>query len=266
MAINTAYDQYAVAKGSLFVAPYLNGVLQAYRFLGNAPTVTLTPSTTTLDHVSSVSGLNLKDRSLTLTNDLAVAFTVDNMSAENKALWVGSSGVQTQTITAQTAQTLTIANPVLGGVYLFGVSPVVPAGVKDVTVASVTQGGGPLAAGTDYSVNGRTGMLGILPGGTVVAGTPITVSWSSTAATRTVINNQAMIPTVAMRFESLNPDTGLGNNNEEHFLPYVTLRPTGDLPLVSDIWQSIGFTGEVLQRSDIAGNPIARHQITSLSS
>jgi len=265
MAIDVRPDQYALGKGRFYFAEYLpSGALDAYRFIGNVPTYTLTPSSDTLTHTSSLGGINVQDRDIIISQTLAIAFSTDNMSLENKALWMGAT-VDPITVTAATAQTLTVASPKLGYVYPLGVTTVNPAGAKDVTVTTVVQGATTLVNGTDYSVNGRAGLVTFLPTGAAVAGTPVTITYNVAASTRSQVNARNRVITGAVKFISDNPDTGIGKVDDEHFLPFVRLAADGDWSLIGDDWQSFGFTGSVLQRYDTVGNPIPQHTITPLT-
>jgi len=265
MAINTRPDQYQIGKGRFYFAPLLaSGALDAYRFIGNVPAFTLTPSSDNLTHTSSTGGINVEDRNIIISQSLAIAFTTDNMSVENKALWMGGT-VDTITATSQTAQTNTITALKKGYVYFIGVTTANPAGAKDVTVTQVQQGGTTLVAGTDYVVDGRRGSISFPTTGAAVAGTSVTVTYSIAASTRDQVNRRNLVITGAVRFESDNPDTGQGKVDEEHFLPYVRLAADGDWGLIGDDWQSFGFTGAVLQQYDVLGNPIPQHVITPLT-
>lgn len=266
MAINTAYDQYKLGKGRFYFAQTQgDGTLGPYRFIGNVPAFSLTPSSDSLEHVSSIGGINVKDREIQTSNDLAIAFTTDNMSRENQALWSGGT-VDTVTQTSLTAQTETVAAPKVKKGFLYTVGAAdTGRGLKDITVTSITQGATTLVLGTDYSVNTRTGFIALLTTGAATEGTAMTITYNVAASSKDIVANRALSITGAVRFESDNPDTGTGVSNEEHFLPRVRLSADGDWGLIGDDWQSFGFSGTVLQLSDQAGNPVPRHTITPLT-
>lgn len=266
MAINTNPDQYVLGKGRFYFAQrQTDGTVGAFRFIGNCPAFSLTPSSDNLTHVSSTGGINVTDRDIQTSSDLAIGFTTDNMSDENKALWMGGT-VDVQTIASATAQTYAVpAGSVKKGYAVPIVTALVPAGLKDITVTQIVQGGTPLVAGTDYAVNSRNGLITFLTTGAVIEGTSVTVTYSVAAATRNVKNNRGQTITGAVKFISDNPDTGNGKIDEEHFLPYVRISPDGDWGLIGSDWQSFGFTGTVLQSYDAAQNAIPRHTITPLT-
>lgn len=263
MAINTSPDNYVLGKGRFYFAKTKpDGTLEGFRFIGNVPAFSLTPSSDTLTHVSSTGGINVTDRDIVISSDLAIGFTTDNMTAENKALWSGGT-VDTVVQTSGTALTDTV---VIQKGYSFpvGETTAAPSGVKNITVTSITVGGTPLVANTDYTVNGPAGLILFPTTGAALEGSTATVTYSVAASTRDVISNRAATITGAVKFISDNPDTGKGVVNEEHYLPLVRLAADGDWSLIGDDWQSFGFTGTVLQKADQAGNPIPRHTITPI--
>lgn len=264
MAINTHPDQYTIGKGRFYFAPLLaSGALDAYRFIGNVSAFTLTPSSDTLEHVSSTGGINVQDRNIVISQSLAIGFTTDNMSIENQALWTGSS-LDTITAVSATAQTQNLPTVKLGYVYVLGATTANPAGAKDVTVTAVTQGGTTLVAGTDYVVNGRAGTISFLTTG-AATGAAVTITYNVGASTRTQINTRNNVVNGSVRFISDNPDTGNGKTDYEYFLPYVRLAADGDWGLIGDDWQSFGFTGAVLQNYDAVGNAVPQLTITPLT-
>lgn len=265
MAINVQPDQYVLGKGRVYLGLYNTaGALSGgFRFLGNCPAFSISQSNDTLTHQRSTGGLNFTDRDIVISSAVSLSFSCDNMSQENKALWMGGT-VDTVTNTSMTAQTDTIIGA-KGYAFPVGETAVLPEGVKDITVTSVVNGATTLVAGVDYTVNGRTGMIAFEPGGAAVDGTVYTVLYNRAASSRDVVNDRARSIIGALKFISDNPETGAGKVDEEHYIPKVRISADGDWALIGDTWQQFSFTGTVLQTYDTAGNPLPARRITPLT-
>jgi len=140
MAFNTPLtktENYVFGRGVCYFAKLdANGVPLGERDLGNVPGLTLTITSEKAEHFSSRSGLRRKDLSVTISVAFDAAVTIEDMSAENLALFVAGS---TQTIT-QTATPVTnerIYNAQSGREYQLGVSTSNITGVRGVTSVTI---------------------------------------------------------------------------------------------------------------------------------
>jgi len=110
-------------------------------------------------------------------------------------------------------------------------------------------------AGTDYEVStdlsdDKIGRVNILPGGIIVEGESLKVTFGYSAASYQKIAafKQTQVEGF-LRFVSDNP----AGTQQELQIWRVSLSPTGDTAMIGDGWSTIGFTGEILK--DSANHP-----------
>ena len=107
----------------------------------------------------------------------------------------------------------------------------------------VHKGATQLVEGTDYEVIYASGLVHILPGGSVAKGDALTVDYASPAHTRDVTLSGSNPILGQMRFISEN---AAGKDND-YLMPYVRLSPNGEFALKGDTWQELDFGGDVLK-------------------
>ncbi len=132
----TKTENYVFGRGVCYFAPFdANNRPMGERDLGNIPGMTLTVTSETVEHFSSRSGLRRKDLSVTISVAFNASVTIEDMSADNLALFVaGSSETVTQAATPVTNER--IYNAQSGREYQLGVTSSVITGVRN--VGSVT--------------------------------------------------------------------------------------------------------------------------------
>ena len=93
---------YTLGRGRVFIDRFAaNAVVSALtkgdgeRYLGNTPEFTMTSESEDLEHFDSDSGVRVKDGAVQLTLNRSGAFTCDNISAENIALYFLSHSLAT---------------------------------------------------------------------------------------------------------------------------------------------------------------------------
>jgi hypothetical protein len=98
---------------------------------------------------------------------------------------------------------------------------------------------------TDYTVDSQSGRIKVVEGGAIDTGNAnITVRYHRAAATYTQIASFANTTiTGFLRFVSDNP---VGSNKEVKIWS-VDLTPSGDWGLISDDWQTMEYTFEILK-------------------
>jgi len=79
-------DNYSLGKGIVSFNQEINGEFYGYLDLGNCPEFTFNVTIDKLDHYSSRGGLRAKDKSVISEITPAVAFTLDEINADNLAL------------------------------------------------------------------------------------------------------------------------------------------------------------------------------------
>lgn len=245
-------NDYTLGKGKFYFRRFLAGTQTpepgGFRRLGNVPEATVSQSSEKLDHTSSEGGINVKDASVTTSQDSNIAFTTDNVSMDNLALWFNST--VSEIVEAGGAVVAEpVADVVLGSYYQLGETNVTPQGVRGVSAVTVKKGATVFLAGTDYRIDLSTGMLEILEGGAIVDGDDITVDYTAPAGTRRVILGDNETIEGQFRFIADNPK----GTNKDTFWPYVQIAPDGDYALIGTDWQTVGFAVSVLQAAD--GSP-----------
>lgn len=233
-------NNYVLGRGRIYFDRFDSaGDSTGFRYLGNTPAFSVTRAAQALDHYDSDSGVKVKDKSVTLSEDLGMTFETDNISLENLALWYGGTTAAGSTVSAVTDETLGLPAPVVPGVaYYVGAD-----NISGVTVAKTTGG----AAVTDFVVDAAGGLVTF--GGAGYANTDaLTVTYDAAAVTTTGrINDPTSIGTIygALRYVSDNPVGG----NQTQVFTYVKLTANGAYDLKGDSWQKLSFTGEVLRRT-----------------
>lgn len=140
MAFNTPLthsENYIFGRGVCYFAKFdANGVPMGERDLGNVPGFTLTVTSEKKEHFSSRSGLRKKDLSVTISVAFDAKLTIEDMSAENLALFcAGSVATVTQAATPITNER--IYNAESGREYQLGVTPSNITGVRGVSSVTV---------------------------------------------------------------------------------------------------------------------------------
>lgn len=241
-------DNLTLGKGKLYFERFAPGQTTPtgkLRFIGNVPSLTVTQESETLDHFSSTGGIRVKDRSVTLQNDMSGQFTTDHIGVQNLALlFAGSSG--NDTVGSAAADPETFEAVELGSYVQLGISDANPEGVGSVTITAViTDGGDTLASGDDYEADLTTGLIYLKDdAATLVAGDDITVHYSTVAATRTRVVDQGAEIYGLLKFVADNP---VGENRDRTW-PYVKLSASGDFPIITEEWQTMTFDFEVQKR------------------
>ncbi|MBT2337360.1 hypothetical protein J7E49_26100 [Variovorax paradoxus] len=253
-------SQYIIPRGRVFfdvldAADQLTGE----RHLGNCPTVTLNISTEKAPHYSAESGPGVKDANRVVRIDRTGKITCDNMSADNKAMFIsGDKSTVSQATGAVAAEEITVLP---GLFYQLGRTDANPAGARKVSAVVVTPdaGGEPYELGTDYTVDAALGRLQVLAGGAIPAG-KIKVAYSKPATTwlRIKSGDKAELRG-ALRVLS---NVAEGEQSDT-YCPLVTLAPTGDMSLITsdDNYVQMEFDIEVLTPSNgvaifVDGRPV----------
>lgn len=232
---------YTLGKGKVYFDPFVLGTTTktGERYIGNTPEFSYTIESTNLDHFDSDAGIRSKDESVTTEINRTGTITTDNIDPFNVSLFLlAATGTQTQT--AATGATDTIASPLKDRHYQLGVTAANPSGVRSVSNVSITG----LTAGTDFIVDGPLGRIYFPDTSALVEGTPITITYNRAGATRQQIITSANAALYgALRFIATNPKGTL----LDYYMPKVKLAPSGDYALKGEDWQSMQFSLEILE-------------------
>ncbi|MFU1607319.1 hypothetical protein ACM25O_13120 [Sulfitobacter pontiacus] len=239
-----------LGRGKVYFDRFIPGttIKTGERYMGATPSFSVSAETQELDHFSSEEGLQIKDESVTLRVDYSGALTVEDMSGANTALFFFGESETTTIAAAADEQDVFVAQP--GLVYQLGASDAKPEGVEQVSAITVTgNGGAPVyAEGADYIAHLEEGFIEIVPGGAIVADTPIEVNYSVAAQTQNRVISGSTLIQGALRFRSRN---GVGQQRN-FYMPKVTLRPNGEFALKGEEWQNISFNVEILKAGNLA--------------
>lgn len=252
---------YVLGKGKVFFDRYPNGVTitattqgEGERYLGSSPEFSTSASAEQLDHFSSEGGLKVKDDSVQLSMDRTGKIVVDNISADNIALFfLGEASTVAQS--ALTGQTTTFEAVTRGRFYQAGASESNPAGLRNiknvVLKKETTPGSGTfdvtITMSGNYQYDEVTGRIYLeAASSAIVDGNDLQVTFDTDASTRTQVISGSNPIYGAMRFISDNPK----GENRDYYFPYVKLSPDGDYALKGEEWMQVGFTFEMLKKSD----------------
>lgn len=92
LPLSTHVKNYVFGRGKLYIDEFnAAGNPTGERFLGNCPGFNLTVESEQFEHQSSTSGLSTTDLTVTLSVDFSAEITIDDIQAENLALFLGGS-------------------------------------------------------------------------------------------------------------------------------------------------------------------------------
>lgn len=237
---------YVIGKGRLYFDPFVPGTTRGSGelYFGNTPELTTTADAETLDHYDADSGLNIKDESITIENNLTGAFVTDNISPPNVAMFFSGSSAPVVQL-AQTNKSESFAKVTRNRSYQLGASDTTPTGVRHVNNVVIQKDGQPLAnVGQNVEIDLEKGRIYIEANAPDIAdGDTLSVSYDIEASTRTVIIGRGDEIRGSLRFIANNPV----GSNKDYYWPYVKLTPNGDYALKGSEWMQLGFSFEVLK-------------------
>jgi len=245
-------DNLAIGKGELWFAPYKPGTQEpdGFYFVGNCPELTLNREADTLPHYSSTAGFRRKDEEITIESRMNGSIMCDDVRPQTAALFLMGEEI-ILTVASATALSTVIVGAKKGRTYQLGETVGQPSGARSITNVEVTLTSTPATvyvANTDYTVDLELGLLTILPAGAIAAAAGLTVNFDQSAHTRSQViasDNEAQ---GALKYISYNP---IGKRMD-YFMPWVKVRPNGDISLISEEWMTIPLTVEALYKGDLS--------------
>lgn len=250
--------EYVIGKGRLFFDKFPAGTKTptGERYFGNTPELSQSIATDTLDHVDSDEGLNIKDESVTIKNDLTLSFKTDNIDVENLALWF-TGDLERTTIVAALAVSDPDVEVTRGLFYQLGTSADMPSGTRKVSnvivstvVPAVTPTDPPIVtaiATLDGNVDidlDRARIYIEKDAPDIADGDTLRFTYDQDGVTREIVIGKGKEVRGALRFVSNNPIGG----QRDHFWPYAKITSNGDYALKGESWQEMSFNVEVLKR------------------
>lgn len=236
------YKNYTLGRGEVWFARFKTGTQtpDGFVYFGNTPEFNLTIESETLDHYSSDYGIREKDDSVPLQVNRTGSLITDNINPRNIALfYFGTDSVVTQVLASATTET--IADVKLEHAYQLGQSHTNPVGLVGIEDLVVEKGAVTFVVDVDYELNADLGMLKILPGGAIVAGDDLELTYDVKSSTRERVISGTQPVEGALRYIARNPKGKQFN----YYMPYVKLSPNGDYALKGDEWQQIPYTMDI---------------------
>lgn len=228
-------DNLLLGRGSLYIAPFVNGEPDGEFHLGNVTSFSLSTSDEvkekyeSMTHNSALYDATLVKRTIT-TKAVGDEFSTDNLALN----LMGSIVNVTQTSGSAADETITTSAK-LGKFY--------PTKFRNISNVVVTVGAETKAAGTDYTVDATTGRIYIVPTGSIAAGATVLVDYDYST-----VNLQAIEGgTVGNIYASIRfiGDPAKGPKYEV-IIPKVQITPDGELGLISDDYGQWSLSGRVL--------------------
>lgn len=231
-------DNYTLGRGRLAFNRKVDGVFQGLRDLGNATDFSITTSTEKKEHYGSRKGLKVKDKSVVVSMSINGKFTLDEIVPDNLAMALMASVTKVvQTAAQEETQTFTASSKKGGYLQLadYFIDPTEANFTLTVELAAKTMG-------TDFTVDGPSGQIFILPGSTIADGSTCVVTYDTLAKTYWKLNafNSSSVEG-ELHFISDNP---VGANIHARIWN-ATISPSGDIGLISDDWSSLAFELEL---------------------
>jgi hypothetical protein len=239
-----------LGRGKVHFAPYsaLGVPTGAYLFLGNAPKITFTPTQEEIKKYGSTTAQARLMASDVLKSELALQMTLDHFNKENLCLALFGTLGTAITQSASTAVAESVPDVIQDRSYRLAHRKVSSVVVKDATPTTYT-------VATDYTVDADTGMVYIVPGGTIAEGTDLLIDYSY-AAIAAPGYAKVQIGAEGVKRGSILfiPDNQRGPQME-HTLWRVTLRASGGIDFISDNYAE--FTLDGYAEDDSVAHPLA---------
>lgn len=243
---NESGKEYVIGKGQVLFDKFLPGTKTGTgeRYLGNTPELSTSSDEETLDHYDADSGLNVKDESVTIEQNVTGSLVTDNINMENVAMFFGGE-VESATIVAGVGLTETHKVRRKGVWVQLGSTVAFPQGARKVVNVVVKKGAATIDQADNYDVDldlARVFIETDAPG--IALDDDLIYTYDQEATTRRTTVGKGTEVRGALRFVSFNP---IGPK-KDYFWPYVKLSANGDFSLKGDEWQQIPFTFEVLKK------------------
>jgi hypothetical protein len=254
---DTSGKQYTIGKGRVFFDQFKPGtkLTTGERYLGNTPAFTQSISQDSLDHIDADQGLNIKDESIVIKNDLTGSFETDNISVDNIAMFFGGDS-SPLTVAAATAVVDANVTVMRGRTYQLGTDEATPMGTKKVTNVVVNKVTAPVPPATtptltpvtltgNFEVDLEKARVYIeVDAPDVADGDVLQFTYDQEAYSREIVIAKGQQVSGALRFLADNPH----GTNRDYFYPYVKITSNGDYALKGDDWLKMSFNFEVLKK------------------
>jgi len=273
--IATTQD-YLLGRGKLYLAGLnADGTPQSYKQVGNVPEISVTVDSELYEHFSSLSGLKVKDYTVTIEQTMDMSFILENVMdfGNLKYFFSGDAAVYTNPVAAGvTGSVIAQDGTIVANSYYVLVddatgNPLMSIDKSLLTVETTNATPVELAEGTDYTVDELVGQIFVKDTAkvtTAISGVEgLTIDYTADASagevTKLTAQTQTSV-TAALRFESIDANTGSQRIFDFH---KVTLSADGDFNLISDEIAQAPMGGSVEKSEAYDGtltifDPVAR--------
>ncbi len=232
---------YFSGQGKLMVAPWVNGVVGEFRWVGNVNDFKLQFNSKTKEHKESYSGKRGLDKILVEENVTKVSADLEDWSKENLAMAVrGKSFAKASGTVAVGAPESSSATLVAGSIWALKNQKVSGVTIKDSAATTVTVN--PLHVRVDADF----GTITLLDASTYVM--PLKASYTYAAADSIAFFTQPTLE-VALRFEGIN--TADGDKKVLAEVYRVSIDPAKELGLITDNFGKFQIDGRALLDSSV---------------
>lgn len=233
-----------LGRGAIYFDRFASGTTNktGELHLGNCTALEISTTDELKEKYSSMDATSGLLKSVNTKRTVEVKLTGDEFSLENLALaLMGDSGTLSQTSGTITGETITTSSK-QGRWY--------PTAKRSISSVVVKVGVATKTAGTDYEVDGTTGRIKILSGGTITDGSTVTVDYSyAVVALNTIAGGKASTVEGYLRFIG---DPTAGPKYEVEVWR-VSVSPEGAVPFIQDDFGSWSLTLKAL--GDNANHP-----------
>ncbi|MBL4769475.1 MAG: hypothetical protein JKY94_17515 [Rhodobacteraceae bacterium] len=280
-------DEYVIGRGVVhFASVNSAGFPLEFRDLGNAPEFSASLESETIPHQSSRQGLKVTDKEVTVSLEMSISFTLDQIDFDNLAMYLSGNTSEL----AQTGATLTGTENVKlseansnvswshlnkwydlygrqdmsGGVPYPGDALDARAyNLTSATVAVAKTGGGGLTETSDFVVDRAMGRVLILDNAANRVLFPIgTEALDVDFATETTVIEEVAGLTnsdISGALKFIQKNAANSSKQVEYQFHSVTLAPEGDLSMIGDEYATMQFTGKAEAREAVdPTHPIVR--------
>lgn len=245
-------ESYTIGGGTLYWNP--TSVL-GYRSMGNIYDCSIVPNLTELEHYTAVTGALVLDKTHVPKKKVSLKFKADELTAANlnATLFGDSAGATDGTYTSGS---VTDEVPPVGDIYKNGIfftaKPNISTIVLTNSAATTTY-----VLDTDYSIVDATiGAIRVITAGAITNGQSLKIDYAYAASNEQkikVLNNANPVEGRAVFVFK----TSAGLPFRWH-IPKCNMRPSGEIPLLSDNWTSSEFLMDCLLDLTTSGEPFGK--------
>lgn len=243
-------------RGRLFLADLDSSdvVTGGYRFVGNAPGITLNTTIEDLKHMKSTEGLKQTDVRVVLSQEVGMGFELDHINFQNLALFF-SGETATHDNPHDTTFTVNVADSIVLGEWYFIVDDngerVYNLDATGVVYALAVDPSGTPATldATDYEIEEKIGRIRFIGTGTntLADGDEVEIDVTTGASTPQDVDQVNFLTKTEITKAAILVSENAADNGQltEYVFPKISISGDGDFALIGDEFTSLNFVGTV---------------------